>query len=281
MACRLKLFAIVLLGFAGAAAGNSSGQVQKAKNPGQVQEVKLNVTAEQVAEGAIVGTAPQGGRALLTQIRRNGLERGRSTRVLPDGRSEEDRYEIRFVRGDDASKDKVRIDHKTPQTEYSIVYSGGRMFGVINGSAFIPRAEVASSFLSDRAHSIDALLRYKENDSKLVLVGKNKQKGIEFYILDLTDKENHQTRYNISAKSLRVLWLEYEETPPGAAAPVKYIKKFNDYHLAQGIFVPFQTILYQDGKQTQETLISTITYGVKMDEALFQNPDNPTSTSNP
>src|SRR5260370_13289757 len=174
---RLNLFAIVGLGFAGLAAGSF----------GQVQEVK-NFTAEQVAEGVIVGN---GGRPALTQIRRNGLERGHLSRLLPDGRTEDDRYELRFVRGDDTSKDRVRVDHKTPQTEYSIVLASRKIFGMINGAPFIPRADVTGAFLSERAHSIDALLRYKENDSKLKLVGKDKHQGIDVYLLDLTDHEDH------------------------------------------------------------------------------------------
>jgi hypothetical protein len=267
VAPRLNLFAIVVLAFAGLGAGSF----------GQVQEVK-NVTPEQLAEGVILGN---GGRPVLLQIRRNGLERGHLSRVLPDGRTEDDRYELRFVRGDDASKDRVRIDHKTPQTEYSIVLAGGKIFGIINGSPFTPRAEATGAFLSERAHSIDALLRYKENDSKLKLVGKDKIQGIDLYLLDLTDKENHLTRFYISAKTLRVLWLEYEETPPGAVKAVKYMKHFYDYHLPQATWLPFRTVLYEDGKQIQEKRISTITYGVKMEDALFSNPDTPAPTANP
>ena len=47
-------------------------------------------------------------------------------------------------------------------------------------------------------------------------------------MIDLVDKEKRKTRYYISARSLRVLWLEYEEGIPGGAS-VKYTKKFLDY----------------------------------------------------
>jgi hypothetical protein len=238
--------------------------------PTALADQAKDLTAEQIVETAILAN---GSRPLLTQIRRNGVERGRQTRTARDGHTEEAHYELRFVRGDKAEKDKIRVDNKTPQAEYSLINSEGRIFGIINGASFAPRADATADFISQQAHSIDALLRYKENESKLSSAGKDKQQGIDVYVIDLTDKANRKTRYFVSAKSFHVLWLEYEETPPGAAAPVKYSKRFYDYRVAQGTLVPYRTVLSEDGKQTVETRISTVTYGVKMEDALFQNPE--------
>lgn len=239
------------------------------------------LTAEQIAETVIAFAGNGLGRALLDQIRRNGLERGRLTRTGPDGRTEEVRYELRFVRGDKPDKYKVRLDSKSPQTEYSLIYEGGRIFGIINGSTFTPRAETSADFLGQQTHSIEALLRYKENESKVTSAGKDKQQGVDVYVIDLTNKANVRTRYFVSVRTFRVLWLEYEETPAGAATPVKYVRRFYDYRQAQSTWVPFRTVLLEDGKQTVETHILTITYGVKMEDSLFQNPDAPTTASNP
>ena len=235
------------------------------------------VTPEQIAEIAILVT---GSRPVLNQIRRNGIERGRVSRIGTDGRSEDTRYEMRFVRGDKPEKDKVRIDNKTPQSEYSLIFGAGKIFGIINGSPFQPRAEATADFISQQAHSLDALLRYKENESKLASPGKDKHQGIDVYVLDLTDKANRKTRYFVSVKTYRVLWLEYEDTPPGAATPVKYMKRFYDYRVAQNTWLPYRTVLTEDGKQTVETRILTITYGVKIEDVLFQNPEA-ASTTNP
>lgn len=239
------------------------------------------LTAEQIVEGVIIIAGNGFGRTVLNQIRRNGIERGRSTRMMEDGRSEEARYELRFVRGDKSEKDKVRIDNKTAQAEYSLIYGAGRIFGIINGSPFTPRADASANFISQQTHSIDSLLRYKENESKLSSAGKDKQQGIDVYVIDLIDTANRKTRYFISAKSFRVLWLEYEETPPGGSAPIKYLKRFYDYRVAQGTQVPYRTVLLEDGKQILETRILTVTYGVKMEDSLFQNPEAASSTGNP
>ena len=237
--------------------------------PVRAQAPKV-LTPEQIAEIAILAA---GSRPVLTQIRRNGIERGRVSRIGPDGRSEDTRYELRFVRGDKPEKDKFRIDNKTPQAEYSLILGDGKIFGIINGLPFQPRAEATADFISQQAHSIDALLRYKENESKLASAGKDKHQGIDVNVLDLTDKANRKTRYFVSAKTYRVLWLEYEDTPPGASASVKYMKRFYDYRFVQNTWVPYRTVLTEDGKQTVETRILTVTYGVKIDDSLFQNPE--------
>lgn len=235
-------------------------------------------TAEQVAELAVFAN---GGRPILTQIRRNGLERGKLSTIGREGRTDEGRYELRFVRGENLAKDKVRLDQKSNSADYSLIYGEGHVWGVINGALFTPRQEATAEFLSLYWHSIDALLRYKENESKLNLLGKDKQQGIELYALELTDKEGRRTRYYISARTFRVLSLEYEETPPGAAAAVKYTRKFYDYRVAQGTLVPYRTVLLQDGKQTKETRVLTVTFGLKMEDSLFQNPEAPAAATNP
>jgi hypothetical protein len=208
-----------------------------------------------------------GTRPILNQIRHYGLERGKITRFSPDGKSEESNYERRFVRGEDLEKDKIRLDQKMPTMEYSLIYGGGKLWGIINGAAFTPRQDAAANFLSQHLHSIDTLLRYKESGSTATLVGKEKQKGIDLYVIDLIDKEKRKTRYYISSKTYRVLWLEYEE------GPVKYTRKFFDYRYAQNTLVPYRTVLLEDGREAQETRILTVTFGVKVDDSIFKNPE--------
>ena len=231
--------------------------------PARVDKNTKNFTAEQIAESAIF---IYGSRPVLQQIRRNGIERGRITRVATDGKTEEATYERVFVRGDSLEKDKIRLDQKMPTLEYSLIFGEGRLWGIINGAAFTPRQDAATAFMSQHRHSIEALLRYKENGATIKLIGKDKQKGLDLFVLELIDKDQRSTRYYISAKTLHILWLEYEE------AHAKFSKRFADYRYAQSTLVPFRTILLEDGKQTQETRILTVTFGVKVDDSLFKNP---------
>jgi len=226
-------------------------------------------TVDQVVESVIL---VYGARPVLEQVRRFGIERGKITRFLPEGATEEASYERRFVRGENLDKDKIRLDQKLPTMEYSLVYGEGKLWGLINGAMFTPRQDAAANFLSQHHHSIDSLLRYKESGSTITLVGKEQQKGLDLFVVDLVDTEKRKTRYYISTRSLRVLWLEYEAPGASGATPIKFTKKFFDYRSVQQTLVPYRVILLEDGRQSQEQRILTLTFGAKVDDAVFKNP---------
>jgi hypothetical protein len=242
-------------------------ETQAKENKSSSSDVKF--TVEQIVESVILiyGTRPG-----LDQIRRFGVERGKITRYNAEGNAEEANYERRFIRGENLDKDKIRLDQKMSTMEYSLIYGDGKLFGLINGAAFTPRQDAMASFISQHHHSIDSLLRYKECGSTLTLVGKEQQKGLDLFVVDLIDKEKRKTRYYISARSLRILWLEYEEGVPGGA-PLKYTKKFLDYRPVQQTLVPYRTLLFEDGRQSQEVRVLTITYGIKVSDSIFKGPE--------
>jgi hypothetical protein len=252
-------------------------KVDKKIQPVTGKEAKTP-TAEQIAETVILIYGNGGGREMLKQIRRNGVERGKLTRTASDGRLEESSYEQRFVRGETADKDKIRLEQKMPTMEYALVFNEGRIWGIINGTAFTPKQDATAEFLSQAQHGIDALLRYKENGATVAFVGREKLKGLDLWVIDLTNKDKSRTRYYISAnpdirKTARVLWLEYEETPAEGGAPVKYRRTFHDYRYSQNTLVPYRSVLYRDDKQVLEARVQTVTYGIRMDESFFQNPE--------
>jgi hypothetical protein len=215
----------------------------------------------------------------MSQIRKTGIERGRITRALAEGKTEEATYERRFIRGENTEKDRIRLDQKMPTAEYALVFASGQIWGIINEAMFTPRQETTQDFLSRQWYGLDTLLRYKENGSTLTYIGKEQQKGLDLFVLDVTDKEQRRTRFYISSKTLRILWLEYEQRPDSGTTPVKFLRRFHDYHLVQGTLVPYRVVLFKDGVQIEEIHISTITFGPKVDEALFHNPEAPPSTT--
>jgi len=224
-------------------------------------------TGEQAAELALL---VYGSRQGIAQIRRNGVERGRITRPKEDGTTEELTYERRFVRGETTEKDKVRIDQKSPTLDYSLLYDAGQVQGIVNGTIFTPRDDTIADFKNEMHHGIDALLRYKENGSTVSFVRKDKQKNLDLWIVDLATKAGERTRYYISAKSYRVLYLEYEQPASAGGEAVTFRRTFHDYRYAQGTLVPFRTVLYVKDRQLAEARILTVTYGVKMEDAVFR-----------
>ncbi|HEX8355123.1 MAG TPA: hypothetical protein VF611_19625 [Pyrinomonadaceae bacterium] len=253
---------------AAAARGQEAPKEEKPKKQEEPKPAKAdrnNPTAEQVAETVVL---VYGSRQGLQQIRRTGVERGRLTRTAADGRPEEIAYERTFKRGETFEKDKVRLDQRLPSIEYSLVFNDGRVTGLLRGTPFTPRQEDVSWMITERTHGIDALLRYKESGAAIKFNGKETQKGLDLWVLELTDKEKNSTRYYVSSKTGRVLWLEYEEAAAGAP-PVKYRRTFHNYRVVQGTLVPYRTVLYAGDRQVEESQVLTVTYGVRMEDSLF------------
>ena len=247
-------------------AGKQDKQDKQDKQKTPTFDIK-NPNAEQLAELTIFA---YGGRPVLTQIRKTEVETGRTTRPNAEGKTDEATYERRVMRGETLEKDRVRVNQRVPQAEYALIYDGAKTFGIINTTTFTPREEADRAFQAQMFHSLDALLRYKENGSTLKLAGKEKNMNVEYFMLDVTDKQGRTTRYNISAKLFRVSSLEYSLPLTAGAQPTKFVRRFYDYRPAQGTLVPYRSVLFADGKQIEETNVLTVTFGSKIDDAQFQ-----------
>jgi hypothetical protein len=222
-------------------------------------------TAEQVAESSILLYGGFGGRETLDRIRKTTVERGRITVTNADGTVDRANYERWIIRSGNLDKERIRLDQQFPNTRYSLVYDGEKTFGVFNNTVFSPKEDASKTFQNQIWHGLEALLRYKENDSKLNLAGREKIMGVEYYLLDVADKQSRKTRFYVSTKSFRVMMLEYEQDS------VKYRRKFYDYNYSQGTLVPYRTVLWANDKQIEETEILTITFGQKVEEDMFRS----------
>ena len=223
-------------------------------------------TAEQIAETVVLVF---GSRQGMAQIRRTGVERGTITRTAEDGRSESIPYSRVFKRGDTYEKDKIRLDQRLPSLEYSLIYTDGKVTGLLRGTPFTPREADVTTIMSDRLHGLDTLLRYKESGATVKFVGNESQKGLELWVLELSDKSGNATRYYVSSKTGRVLWLEYEQQTAAGQPPTKFKRTFHDYRVVQGTLVPYRTVLYEGDRKIEESQVLTVTYGVKTEDSVF------------
>ena len=245
------------------AAENKENNKEKNNSKQQTVDPK-NLTAEQIAESSIVIYGFPGGRQTLNQIRKTTIERGKINTVTADGQTDQSNYQRWVLRGDNLDKERIRFDQELPNAKYALIYDGAKLFGVYNDSVFSPREDAAKSFNYQIWHGLEALLRYKENESKLELAGRDKISGVDYHKLDVTDKQNRKTRFYISAKSFRVMMLEYKEDD------TNFRRRFYDYNYAQGTLFPFRTILWANDKRIEETETLTITFGQKVGEDMFQ-----------
>jgi hypothetical protein len=237
---------------------------KKPETPAISKDPNKPVTAEQVAESTIVIYGFPAGRALLNQIRKTTIERGKISVTNGEGRTDQATYQKWIIRADNLGKERIRLDQEFSNARYALVFNDEKIFGIFNDSVFAPREDASKAFENQIVRGLEALLRYKENESKLELAGKEKIMGVELYQIDVTDKQGRKTRFYISAKSFRVMMLEYEEEG------TKYRRKFYNYNYAQGTLVPYRSVLWAGDKIVEETEVATVTFGQKVDEDLFK-----------
>jgi hypothetical protein len=254
---RYKLLTLVVLAVF---SGFVFGQDNKLKKPDKNAPVAA-ITAEQVAESVIL---VYGTRLNLAQVRKTTIENGKISVFNADGTTDKAIYAKRIIRGDNSFKDKIRLDQKFPSSDFALIYNAEKVVGIFNDTVFTPKKETTEAFQNQMFHGLEALLRYKENDSKLELGEKIKQLGVEYFVLSVTDKENRKTKFFISTKLLRVMSLEYTYNS------VKYTRKFHNYNYAQQTLVPSRTTLYANDKLVEESTVSTVTFGQKIEDGFFE-----------
>ena len=240
---------------------SDKGKKKEKQNKSQTAEAGKNPTAEQIAESVIL---IYGSRANLNQIRKTTVERGKISVVNAEGKTEQANYGRFILRADNLEKERIRFDQEFPNAKYALIFNNNKIFGVYNDAVFAPREDASKAFENQIWHGLEALLRYKENESKIELAGNEKISGIDFYRLDVTDKQNRKTRFYISTKSLRVMMLEYTQDD------TKYRRRFYDYNYAQSTLVPYRSVLWANDKQVEETQIQTVSFGQKIEEDAFQ-----------
>lgn len=221
-------------------------------------------TAEQVAELAIFIYGLGGGRSILNQIRKTTIERGKISVTGADGKTDQASYQRFIIRAETLRKEKIRLDQEFPGARYSLVFADEKIYGIYNNSVFTPREDASKGFENQIVHGLEALLRYKENESTIEIGPREKLMGVDFFVINVTDKQDRKTRFYVSAKSFRVMLLTYED------GQVKYRRRFYNYKYAQGTLVPYHSVLWANDKIIEESDVLTVTFGQKVDEELFK-----------
>ena len=158
----------------------------------------------------------------LNTIPKTTREHGEVTLIAPDGKVDQATYQRFIIRGADLEEEKIRVDQEFASARYSLVFTDAKIYGIFNNSIFTPREDASKSFENQIIHGIDALLRYKENESKVAMGEREKIMGVDYYVIDLTDKKDRKTRYYVSVKTFRIMMLTYEDDG------VTYTSKFYD-----------------------------------------------------
>lgn len=263
---RLRILLLVCLTAVMASAVLAQSASPTAKPTPKPTPVKIdpkNLTAEQVVNAALFFYGGGGGQVFLNQIRKTTIERGVTHLTNSEGKVERVPYRRFIVRGDSLAKEKIRLDQEFPSATYSLIHANEKIFGILDNIVFTPREYEYKIFENQIIHGLESLLRYKENESTLVLAAREKLQGVDYYVLEVADKQGRKTKFYVSSRSYRVMMLTYEQDG------VKYRRRFYDYNTAQNTLVPFHTTLWANDKVVEDTELGTVTFGQKVDESLF------------
>lgn len=254
-------------------------ELEKAKKQEEAKAAQTKLSqAEAMIELAIIA---YGGRKQIETARAATQEAG-TIRLATDQGDLTGPYLLRSIRKEKSSQDLLRVDLElsapdsgsTP-LKYVIGFNGASVWSAQNGQYVSPRAGADVAFRAQLTHEYMALLRYKEDGSKLDLVGPESVVGVETNVIDLTTADGEKTRFWLSARTYRVLHCDYELKLVEGQPPTKY--RIDYYYtpfsaaVIQNTLLPVRREMKQNGKFVQEIKLNGATYSAKLDPEIFQH----------
>jgi hypothetical protein len=221
---------------------------------------------EDIVERAIL---VHGNRAGLYAIQRTGRVGALVKFHTPEG-VREGRSVLKFLRKQKLKEDLLMIELDMPDTKYMIGFDGAETWSVHDGQAQKPSPEEVNALHSAHEHSYEAILRYRENNSKLEYVGSKNLGTLIVDIIDLISPDGVRTRYEISRRTYHILYLDYEDRSDPNAEPVKYRLNFKNFKPVQNTIIPYETLVFRNGELVEERKIVEAVYNVKLDENSFK-----------
>ena len=257
--------------------------LEKAKKQEEAKPTQAQLTpAETAIELAIIA---YGGRKQLG-IARAAIQESGTIRLATEQGDLSGTYLLRSIKKEKSSQDLLRVDlelsapenaqgQTPPPIKYVIGFNGASVWSAQNGQYVSPRAGADVAFRAQLTREYMALLRYKEDGSKLDYIGLETVVGVDTFVIDMTTTDGQKIRYWLSTKTYRVLHCEYELTLAEGQPPTKY--RIDYYYtpfsaaVVQNTLVPVRREMKQDGKFVQEIKLTNIVYSAKLDPETFQH----------
>lgn len=258
-------------------------ELEKAKKQEEAKAGTVKLTqVEGIVELCIVA---YGGRKQL-EIARSATQEAGTIRLATDQGDLSGNYLLRSMRKPKSSQDLLRVDLElsapgtaqgqgTTPIKYVIGFNGASVWSAQNGQYVNPRSGADVAFRAQLTHEYMALLRYKEDGSKIEFVGPETVVGVDTNVVDLTTADGEKSRYWLSTKTYRVLHCEYDLNLVEGQPPTKY--RIDYYYtpfsiaVVQNTLVPVRREMKQDGKFVQEIKLVSINYSAKLDPEIFQH----------
>ena len=252
----------------------SEKELEKKRAEGKLSPVEIIVETSIFAYG---------GRKQLETVRSSIQEEG-TIRLATDQGDLSGNFTLRGMWREKSWQDLLRVDleltaqasggqSNPPPIKYVIGFNGASVWSAQNGQYVTPAPSAERAFRAQLTHEYMALLRYKEDGSKLELVGPETVVGVDTNRVDMTNPNGEKTRYWISTKTYRIVHAEYETKLDDSQPPTKYhiAYFYAPFRVVQNTLVPVRRVMSQDGKFVQEITLGNIVYQAKIDPEVFQH----------
>jgi hypothetical protein len=257
----------------------SEKDLEKKKAENKAAPVKFS-PVELIVETSILA---YGGRKAL-EIARGAIQEEGTIRLASDQGDLSGSYNLRSMRREKSWQDLLRVDlgiaqpsaaddANKPAVKYIIGFNGASVWSAQNGQYITLGPSAERAFRAQLTHEYTALLRYKEDGSKIELIGPETIVGVETNMIDLTTSTGDKTRFWVSTKTYRVVQAEYEVKLDDSQPATKYLVKYfyTPLKVVQNTLVPARRVMTQDGKFVQEITLNNIVYSAKLDPEIFQH----------
>lgn len=236
--------------------------------------ISINVSAQKVPPVEKLVDFAKANYGLLI-VQTNGTVKN-NLKLINGDQVREGRSTLKFIRKPKLMEDLVILELDLPDTKFTMGFDGTKTWALNNTERTELSPELAAAFRSSYAHSYEALLRYKEDGSKIEYVDTKKIASLEIDAIDLTTADGQKTRFEVSRRSGRVLYLEYETKPATPEAkPIKYRLHYKDFKVVQNtIIIPYKTVVYENDVIVEERTVIEAAFGSQMEEKAFK-PDAP------
>jgi len=224
-------------------------------------------TAEDVVERALLA---YGGRPAIYVIQKNGILRA-NIKLMTSNGILDGRMVSKFIRKPKLGEDLMTIELDLPEMKYSITTDGKDVWSTENGLPHKPSEQEIRGFRGSHEHHYEALLRYKENESKVEYTGSNKIGTLDLDQIRLTSKDGIVTVYEISRRTGRIIYVNYDEKQETGDSVVRYRLYFKDFRVIQNTIIPYEIQVFQNGKLIEERKIVEAAFNVQMEEKIFKS----------
>jgi outer membrane lipoprotein-sorting protein len=115
------------------------------------------------------------------------------------------------------------------------------------------------------------LMKYKDEGSKVEMLGREKAGDRDAYVLKLTPKAGPSARLFIDAETYVLARTVITVNVPQVGADVEQTVNVSDYHDVDGVKVPFQ-IRSSNQFQTISVMTTKVEHNTSIDDAMFSKP---------